>query len=340
MIKIAIHNKADSFSDRWIDYCELKGIKYKLVNCYSTDVISQTADCCALMWHFNQENYKDVLFAKQLLFALELSGKKVFPNFKTCWHFDDKVAQKYLFEAIEAPMVPGYVFYSENEAINWINNTSFPKVFKLRGGSTSQNVKLVNSHTHARRLVYKAFNRGFSQFDKIGYIKERIYRYHELNDNFIGVLKGILRLIIPTEFAKMHAREKGYVFFQDFIPNNNFDIRVIVIENKAFAVKRMVRRNDFRASGSGKIVYEEENFPIDTIKLSLTLADKLQSQCIAFDFVYDSSENPLIVEVSYGFSVKPYDACEGYWDKDLNFHKGPFIPQYWMVESVIKNENT
>ena len=62
------------------------------------------------MWHFSHRDYKDVQFAKSLLISLENSGKKVFPNISTCWHFDDKISQKYLLEAIGAPIVPTYVF--------------------------------------------------------------------------------------------------------------------------------------------------------------------------------------------------------------------------------------
>lgn len=45
--------------------------------------------------------------------------------------------------------------------------------------------------------------------------------------------------------------------------------------------------------------------------------------------------NPLIVEISYGFIAKVYDKCEGYWDKELNWHKGEnFDFCGWMVELV------
>ena len=72
--------------------------------------MQQLVDCDALMWHHDQGNYKDVLFAKQLLFAVEQSGKKVFPDFKTNWYFDDKVGQKYLFESLGVPFVNTYIF--------------------------------------------------------------------------------------------------------------------------------------------------------------------------------------------------------------------------------------
>lgn len=336
-MKIAIHHNPGSFSDRWIAYCEKNRIDYKIVDCYATDIIKQIEDCDALMWHHVQSNYKDVLFSKQLLFAVEQSGKKIFPDYKTYWHFDDKVGQKYLFEAIGAPLVPSYVFYTEAEALLWVKNTTFPKVFKLRGGAGSLNVRLVHSARHARKLIRKAFENGFSQYDAMGNLRERVRKFREGKVKFQVVLKGLARLLIYPEFAKMHAREKGYVYFQDFIPNNNYDIRVIVINEKAFAIKRMVRKNDFRASGSGNILYEKENFPLETIKLSLQLANKLESQCAAFDFVYDSAGNAMVVELSYGFVTAGYDPCVGYWDKSFFFHKGSFNPQDWMIEMLINS---
>lgn len=336
-MKIAIHNTPGLFSDRWIDYCKKNGVAYKIVDCFSTDIIKQMEDCDALMWHYHHSHYKDVLFSKQLLMAIEHSGKKTFPDYKTAWHFDDKVAQKYLFEAIGAPLVPSYVFYTKAEALQWVKHAIFPKVFKLRGGAGSTNVKLLKSTSQARKLVRNAFGNGFPQFDAIGHLRERVRKYREGKENFLGIIKGMARLFVKPEFARMRANEKGYVYFQDYIPNNSYDIRVVVIAEKAFAIKRMVRKNDFRASGSGNILYEKEHFPIDTIKLSFQLTEKLGSQCAAYDFVYDTAGNPMVVEVSYGFVTAGYDPCVGYWDKSLQFHEGSFNPQSWMIEALINS---
>jgi glutathione synthase/RimK-type ligase-like ATP-grasp enzyme len=284
------------------------------------------------MWHHHHANYKDTLFAKQLLYSLEQKGMKVFPNFNTTWHFDDKVGQKYLLEAIKAPSVPSFVFYSKKEALKWINNTTFPKVFKLRGGAGSANVKLAKTKSQAKKFIKKAFGRGFSQFDRLGHLKERFSRFRQGKDSFIGVCKGFARLFIPTEFAKMYHREKGYVYFQEFIPNNSFDIRVVVVGDKATAEKRFVRKNDFRASGSGEFSYDDIN--TDAIKIAFDAAEKLKLQSVAFDFILDNNK-PLIVEMSYGFGVKGVSNAPGYWDKDLNWHKGEnFDFCGWMVELV------
>jgi glutathione synthase/RimK-type ligase-like ATP-grasp enzyme len=333
-MKIAIHQKENDFSSKWIEYCKKQQIDYKIVNCYDNNIIDQVDDCDALMWHFNQASPKDILFAKQLLFALQSSGKKVFPDFHAAWHFDDKVGQKYLLEAIGVPAVPSYVFYDKQDALQWIEKTTFPKVFKLRRGAGSAHVKLAKDRSEANKLVNQAFSRGFSQYDKVANLKDRWYKYKMGKTGLWDVVKGILRFGKTTEFARIAGPEKGYVYFQEFIPENDSDIRVIVIDGKAFAIKRLVREGDFRASGSGHVLFEKHHFDEETIRLSFEVAKKVNSQCLAIDYVYQDGR-PLIVELSYGFIKEVYYSCEGYWDQDLNWHEGPFDAQGWMVETLI-----
>ncbi len=331
---IGIHNSPGFFSDRWIKYCEEKGISFKLVDCYRNDIIRQIEDCDAIMWHFNHKGSRESKFAKQLLFAVESMGKKVFPDFNTVWHFDDKVAQKYLLEAAGAPLAPSYVFYSKNDAQKWARSTDYPKVFKLRNGAGSDNVRLVRNETEAFRLIKKAFGRGFRQYDSWRNLKERIRKFRMGKTDLQDVLRGVIRLIYTTDYDRVTGREVGYAYFQDFIPQNDSDIRVVVIGDKAFAIKRMVRKNDFRASGSGTILYEKELFDEETIRLSFEVSDRLKAQCMAFDYVYNGTK-PLIVEISYGFAMFGYDDCQGFWDNNLNWTEGKFNPYGWMVENLI-----
>jgi glutathione synthase/RimK-type ligase-like ATP-grasp enzyme len=334
-MKIAIHRNG-AFVERWIRYCDDNNIEYKIVNCYDTNIVKQLEDCDVLMWNHHQNNYKDVLFAKQLLYSLKTRGKMIFPDFNTCWHFDDKLGQKYLFESINAPLVPSYVFYTKKEALDWIEGTTFPKVFKLRGGAGSANVKLTKTKKQAKKFVKKAFGQGFPQFDRRNNFMERLRKYKEGKDTLLGICKGIGRLFITTEFDKMHGREKGYVYFQDFIPGNKFDIRVVVIGDKAFALKRLVRRNDFRASGGGNIIYNKEEIDERCVEIAFEVNEKIKSQSIAYDFVFDRQDNPLIVEISYTYTALAYDKCEGYWDREMKWHEGTHFDFCgWMVENLI-----
>lgn len=333
-MKIGIHLSKGSFSDRWVDYCNEHHIPWKAVNCYSNDIIQQLYDCQALMWHFHQNDIKAALFAKSLILSIEAAGKKVFPDSNTAWHFDDKLAQKYLLEAIGAPLVPTWVFYNKVEALNWAGSIEYPIVYKLRCGASSQNVKLIRTYKQARKIISVAFGRGHLVYDAKESLRERFRKYRMGKTNAKNVLKGLVRIVYPPEYARVHSREKGYVYFQKFVPYNDYDIRVIVIGNKAFAIKRMVREGDFRASGSGNILYDKSLFNEETIELSFRLAEKLKTQCVAFDYIFENGK-PMVTEISYGFSPEGYDPCPGYWDKGLNWYEGKFNPYGWMVEDLV-----
>ncbi len=335
-MKLGIHYSIGSFSEYWISYCKFNYLPYKLVNCYSNDIIDNLEDCDALLWHFSQNDPKAILFAKQLLYSIEASGKFVFPNYNTVWHFDDKVGQKYLLESIGAPLVPTWIFFDKQEALDWAKGANFPKVFKLRNGAGSQNVKMVKNRVEAYNLIRKAFGRGFKAYDPLGSLNERWRKFKLGNTDFRDLLEGIARFIVPPPYARIRGRERGYIYFQDFVPDNDHDIRIVVIKDKAFAIKRMVRKNDFRASGSGNILYDKNLIGKDLIELSFKLAEKLRSQCIAFDYLRKGSV-PVLVEISYGFSPEGYSSCPGYWDKELTWHEGQCNPYGWMVENLINS---
>ena len=339
-MKIAIHHRENSFSNRWIAYCEKEAIPYQLVDCYASDIMEQMQACDVLMWHWHHADPKAVLFARQLTYSLEAAGKKVFPDSNTAWHFDDKVGQKYLLESIGAPMVPSYVFYDKAEALAWTEKTQFPKMFKLRGGAGASNVQLAKTKQEAQKLIAQAFGRGFSQFNRWGYFKESCRKFLSRQEGFIVLVKGLVRLVVPTKHSKVVPPERGYIYFQRFIPNNKSDIRVVVVGCKAFAIKRFCREGDFRASGSGEMSFDPDDIDERCVQISFDISKKMGAQSIAYDYVFDESGDPLIVEISYGFAMKAYDECRGWWSYDMQWHEGVFLPQDWMVENCLEESSS
>lgn len=338
-LKIAIHNVKGSFSDRWILYCKNNKIEYKLINSYDSDILNQLYDCSHFLWHFHHNKLKDKLFAKQLLYSIENLGIKVFPNFNTAWHFDDKIGQKYLLESIGAPLVKSYIFYDKISALEWVRTTNYPVVFKLRGGAGSANVKLIKTKSQAIGIITKAFSKGFDGIPRLNRMKENWLKFKKYKTfiYFRETLAGMKNYIFPTNKQKLeNIVEKGYLYVQDFLPNNNHDIRIIVIGDRAFGLKRMVRENDFRASGSNMILYGKNDIDKRCVKIAFDTNKKLKSQSIAYDFVFDQNNEPKIVEISYAYAIEAYDSCEGYWDINLKWFPGNFNPQYWMIRNLIE----
>lgn len=334
---IAIQPDKESYSDRWINYCKLNNFSFKLVDVYKPDIISQLKGCSHFLWNFRLGS-KDLLLAKQLLYSVENMGIKVYPNFNTVWHYDDKVGQKYLLESIEASLVKSDVFYDEFSAINWANTTTFPAVFKLRGGASSMNVKLIKSKSQALDLIKRAFSKGFygKPYDfrmKQNWMKfkrDKSYKY------LIGTLAGIKNYLFPTNQQKLNnVIEKGYLYIQKFLPNNDFDIRIFIIGDRALGIKRMVRENDFRASGSNMVIFSKNEIDINCVKIAFETNKKLKAQSVAFDFIFDHNDEPKIVEISYASVAKGYDLCEGYWDSNLQWYSGKFIAENWILEDLL-----
>jgi glutathione synthase/RimK-type ligase-like ATP-grasp enzyme len=330
---LGIRYSENSFGKQWISYCKDKGIPYKIIDPRRNDIVREVSDCDAILWHYSHMNAKDYLSARQILTSLEFSGKVVFPDFYTAWHFDDKIAQKYLLESIGAPLVPTFVFYNKKQALNWVRNVTFPIVAKLRGGAGSVNVRLLKTPKRAAAYIRQAFGKGFEHSSLFPF-SDLYAKYKMGKATRFDLLKSFARKFIKTEFSRVHGREVGYVYFQHFIPGNDHDIRIIVIDGKAFAIKRLVRENDFRASGSGRIEYKRELFDESLVKYSFKLADQLKSQCLAIDYVYQNG-TPLIVEISFGFVQQVYEDCEGYWDRNLNWYPGKFSPQGWIIDMVV-----
>lgn len=334
---IAIHERKGSFSDRWVDYCVENKIPYKLVDCHGTDVIQELEGCKALLWNWSQTYAEDLISAYGLVRSAEALGLVVFPDSSTCWHFDNKLYQKYIFEALDLPHMKSDVFYSKRRAYQWADGATYPKVFKLLGGAGSKNVFLVKDRAEARSVIRRMFGRGFPAVSRWQPLSERLWRFKRDRDlsSLLGVAKGIYRSVFKNPLLKALPNQKGYAYFQEFAPENDSDIRVVVIGGVAFAVKRMVRDGDFRASGSGRIVYDKAAIPLICVEVAFKAAERLKAQSLAIDFVMFGAE-ARIVEVSYGFASKAYIACPGYWRRDLSWVEERFYPEDFMLQDVLK----
>jgi glutathione synthase/RimK-type ligase-like ATP-grasp enzyme len=338
-VRLAIHHREGSFSQRWMGYCEEHHIPYRRVCCYDSDIVRQLTEVDALLWHWVHYVAQDVVMARELTRVCELMGLKVFPDHATAWHYDDKIAQKYLLESVSAPCVPTYVFYDRDTAMQWIERASYPLVFKLRRGSGSQNVHKVDSLAEARRLARRAFGKGFVPVKDVGdFVRQmgplakRAWRMGNL-----GAAARKLPTVLSDILVRQRVvgRESGYLYLQDFLPNNLYDTRITVIGNRAFGFTRGVRDSDFRASGSGRICHDVGKIDLRCVSSAFEVARKLKAKSIAFDFVMDREKQPRILEISYCYQAKAVYDCAGQWDEGLNWREGHMWPQDAILMDVL-----
>jgi glutathione synthase/RimK-type ligase-like ATP-grasp enzyme len=333
---LAIHRQPNSYSDRWIAVCEERGLPYCAVDCRKSDIIDQLRGADGLLWHWSHGSMEDQLIARQIIAAAEYMNLAVYPNSITSLHFDDKIAQKYLLEAVQAPLIPSRVFFKEEDALEWIEQARYPQVFKLRCGAGAVNVRLVKNKGDAAHWCGKMFSGGIPSYSG-GFFSDIHAKIHKTRDfkHFLDKARRAVKTFKNISLSRrMLPRQKGYVLFQEFMADNEFDTRVSVIGGRAFAFLRFNRPGDFRASGSGRIVYDPAKIDRRCLRIALDTSRKINAQCMAYDFLYNAAKEPCICEISYGFMAQAVYDCTGYWDEHSNWHEGHYWPQDLILDDI------
>lgn len=337
-MRIAIHDNKAGFTNRWVKYCKKHSIDFVLIDIFSSNAINELEDCDALFWHLSHEKFNDALVGMGLMSALETKGLYVFPSPAQLWHFDDKLAQKYFFELHGFPIPKTDVFFNKTEAQEYLSRAKFPIIGKLRRGSASSNVFLIESASKGKALVNKAFSKGFPLYNLSNRYKDKLYKSKGLKEKSGVLLKWIYRHFFPPAYSKKSARENGYFMFQEFIPNSGEDIRVAVVGDRAVALKRKVRSGDFRASGSGVLDFPNDQLDKTYIDLAFQIVDKLGVSSMGVDFIESIEGEIKVIEMSFGFPSENFlDGSEGSWNRNLEFKKEPIRLQEWMMEQALKS---
>lgn len=336
---LCIHALAGSWSDRWLSTCAQRGVPVLKVDLFAPDAMARVrgSGARAILFDLPWVNGQSIQTARHLVRALELMGLQVFPNDAVYWHYEDKLAQHCLFESLQIPSCPTWAFNNAAAALAWAKNATYPKVWKLKTGASSSNVRLVHSPAQARSLISRAFGRGFSPVPRLlDDFNTKFYKHNQDKDwsKALRRLPQTLNNILAQR--KAVPPERGYALFQEFLPGNAHDTRVTVIGHRAFAFRRFTRPNDFRASGSGRIDWEPATIDLACIRVAFEAASRIQSHCLAFDIIYDVDHKPIVLEVSCRFIAEYVERCPGYWDRDLTFHEGHIWPQDAILDDMLE----
>lgn len=260
---------------------------------------------------------------------------KCFPDWNMAWHFDDKVSQQLLLEKYDLPVIPAKIFWDKEMALQWATNAEYPQVFKLKGGAGSLNVAKVESTKQARKLINLIFGRGIINGGVPGVNLTSVFL-----GNYVTLFKSYIKKQLHDRGLRFSSLEnwdkhQGYAYFQNFMPNNRFDTRITVIGSRAFGFIRNNRPRDFRSSGSGKIDFSPEKVNLEMVRIAFNVSEKLNFATMAYDFLYDSANQPVINEMCCQFADWAVYECPGFWDKELNWNEGHYWPQYLQLIDLL-----
>jgi glutathione synthase/RimK-type ligase-like ATP-grasp enzyme len=297
---------------RYEEFAEAAGIPFEHIDIERHDWLQKARAFDIILWRPNL----DPPFceeAKEKIYLLErVLGKRVYPNWSTFWHYDNKRAQAYLFDIHGIPTPRTIVSFDPEEAELLAREIPLPIVAKCSTGAASSSVHLVRSRRQALREVRRAFHRPL----------------------WTKVLERWGVRVRPTPFS-----QNRYVLWQEFCAENPRDLRITVIGCRyAFAFWRNNRPGDFRASGSGRIDYQVDD-PTSEIRLCLDICRKLDLDVMAFDLLFDHGQS-VISEMSYAFNDSAIFNAPGHYavgpEDQLHFQSTHVWPQELIVRDVLE----
>jgi hypothetical protein len=338
LVGIHVHRRGEigPFSKKYIQILDFNQISWIQLDINDTDFWEKVKQCTHFIYHWGgSPDHHQIGRSIMPVIEKELNVR-CFPEQRTTWHHDDKIRQYFLMRAQGFPIIESWIFWEKPQALTWLKNSAgYPLVFKLKSSAGSKDVVLVKNYRHAKKITRRMFGKGIL----LGHVPGNFPL--QLKDfkwrNFIDkTLKIIYRFYKGYDVNFQWQREKNNVLFQKYLPHNEFDTRITVIGNRAFAFRRFNRQNDFRSSGSGKINHETDKIDPDLIKLALRVSNSMGFQSMAYDFLWDENHQPVFCEISYTYQDLAVFKCPGYWDKNMNWHEGHNWPQFFHLQDLLQ----
>ena len=336
------NNRLCSYSEKYKDLLEKNKIAFDLIDPNSATLFDDIKECSHLLFRHTQGDTDKLVYEAIFHLAQNIYKVKCWPNFETYWPYEDKIKEYYLLKSYDFPIIKSNIFWNYEPAENFLKSVQLPVVAKLPKGAGSSNVVIVKSVSDGQKIIRQVFGKGVKTYRLKSSSNLSSFKRSGLKSYGKSVLKTLL---INLNLWKDKADypewqiQKDAIMFQEFLPGNQFDTRVTIIGNRAFAYRRFVRENDFRASGSGKFSPEPEKIDLRCLQIAFSISKKLNFDTMAYDFIYDKNHTPYINEISYCFVDFMVESCPGFWDEDLVWHAEKTSPQYFQLKDFLEMDN-
>lgn len=314
-IQVGLVKDADNYADeglvkerayfpKYERFLKHNNVNYSYYDPYRSDWMEEAEKYDLIIWHTDSDpSTQDI--AKGKIRILEEMGKSCLPSYDEIWSYENKIRASYLYKLHKLPAIPTFVSHSKPEVINYLKNAKYPLISKISTGSASFGVDKLENYEQAKKVIDQIFSyKG----------KQTYFKY---------------------------SNQKDYVYFQDFIEDATYDLRVMSVGDDLFGYYRYPNKGDFRASGAGN--YEKKEIPNEALELAYQVKEKFGSSFLATDFVYSEKRKKfLIIESSIFIGI---DTCEqlsvdGVAGKYVRISENQFefkSGKFWVQELTLKH---
>lgn len=288
----------------WIDACEemKELVDWSVVNItkatWLEDIIRGSFDGLLATPSGSTTRFK-TLYDERITILHSVCGLPVFPSLEEIMIYENKKYLSYWLAAHHIPHPKTWVFYYEKEALQFINNSSFPVVAKTNIGAGGSGVTILHSLRDAERYIRDTFSgKGISRvvapkWRRKGFVKRVFSKLMNLNE---------LKLKIEKYKSAMSEIQKDFVLLQEYIPHD-FEWRCVRIGDSFFAHKKLKHHD--KASGSLLKGYDVP--PVDLLDFVKEVTDLKDFQSQAVDIFVSPDGRYLVNEMQCIFGQSdPY----------------------------------
>jgi len=282
---------------------EIRGVKCRLFN-----TADEVPDAENVFVYIHPDHTINREKDRIIIEALQGHTKTTFmPTLKELFLYDEKIGQSKEYTS----WLPKTWVYSDIEsAEKQLELMEFPFISKSNEGAASSNVRFIIEKKDAELELKTVFSE-----------------------------KGLAR----HDNRKIGLVQQGYVLWQEFLPNNNNDWRVIMM-NKEFAwvLKRYNRPNVPFASGSGNVemITEFDQMIEGILNFTLDFVDEFDYNFTGVDIVTDKDGEYKLLETTTGWASPGYTGCKVFIRNQI----GQWIPSIfkgkdqWLIAALSMTE--
>ncbi len=292
-------------SPRWTKYCrflEANAIPYQIYDIRASDwcTIGRTFDVILGVDSCELCHLEEI---RRKYYVLERHlHKRCYPTYEHVLFYEDKLLEAYLSQVHGLPFVGTHIYTRLQEAMDAVPRLSYPLVSKRVPSSRSLGVELIRSESRCRRIIRRAFSPSGRW----------------------------------TEWP--YAAQKDYVYLQEYVPNDGYDVRIIVVGTRMFGYYRKAPEGEFRASGMGLV--EKRALPTGALRNAERVYAVLQCPMLVVDMLKGSDGEFRIIEISpfckiespEQLHVNGVPGCYVARGEGYEFQKGRF----WVHELALK----
>lgn len=300
------------YSSKWssIPYCsgmnkillqhEFEKRDFRTIYCHYSDIDFKNNDYNKKIFLYTSSedyNLQYKSYIEDVIYALEMQGAILLPGFKFLKAHHNKVFMEILRDLSNFKPIHNITsknFGTLEDFLRDEKKISYPSVLKGSAGATSKLVDLIHDTADAKKKIKK--------------ISRSKALFHEIWDHG--------RSIKHKNYIK-DSKYRNKFIIQNFIPNMNKDWKVLIFGDKFYVLERKVRKNDFRASGSGILSYNKQ-LPNGLLDYAEGIFNHFKIPFISLDIGYNENNFCLIEFQALHFGTHTIDTSPFYFTKIKN----------------------